>query len=116
MMRRILLSITAVMVVACAASAFAQLSEGEKAAALLTRYRVVANITYTVQSNADQKLDLYLPPTEPGATPKAVPLVIEIHGGGWVGGTKEGSQLQVLPYLEMGYAVANVEYRLAKSA
>src|SRR3982074_1568122 len=42
------------------------------------------------------------------------PVVIFIHGGGWVQGTKEGSALQgVLPYVAMGYSVVNVEYRLA---
>jgi acetyl esterase/lipase len=115
-MRRTLAWITAVLFIVSAATAAAQLTESEKAAVLLTRYRVLANVTYTVQSNVEQKLDLYLPPPEPAAAPKALPLVIEIHGGGWVAGTKEGSQFQVLPYLEMGYAVANVEYRLAKSA
>ena len=111
-MRKVLLA-AAVLVLACGA-AESQLNDGERAAALLTRYRVLANVTYTTQSNADWKLDLYLPPSEQGAAP--VPVVIEIHGGGWVAGTKEGSQLQVLPYLQMGYAAVNVEYRLAKSA
>jgi acetyl esterase/lipase len=114
-MRRIVLTIM-VGIVGAAASvpALAQLTEGERAAALLTRYRVIPSITYTTQSNTDLKLDLYLPPREQGTPP--VPVLIEIHGGGWIAGTKEGSQLEVLPYLEMGYAAVNVEYRLAKSA
>jgi acetyl esterase/lipase len=37
-----------------------------------------------------------------------------IHGGGWIEGTKEESILHILPYLQMGFAVVNVEYRLAK--
>ena len=50
-----------------------------------------------------------MPPNSPPA-----PVVIFIHGGGWVQGTKEGSILQgVLPYVAMGYSVVNVEYRLA---
>jgi hypothetical protein len=40
------------------------------------------------------------------------PTLIYIHGGGWVGGSKEGSIMSILPYLEMGWAVVNVEYRL----
>src|SRR5713101_4603347 len=45
------------------------------------------------------------------------PGVIVIHGGGWTGGTKE-SQVQpmCLRYVEKGFVVANVEYRLAKAA
>jgi acetyl esterase/lipase len=33
------------------------------------------------------------------------------HGGGWTGGAKEGSVFTLLPYLEMGWSVVNVEYR-----
>lgn len=74
------------------------------------RYRVVPNITYLVANNYEAKLDVYQPPN-PG-TP--TPTVVFIHGGGWVGGTKESAVLNILPYLEMGWAVVNVEYRLAK--
>jgi len=45
------------------------------------------------------------------------PGVIVIHGGGWVNGTKESMVRNFcLPYLEKGFVVANVEYRLAKAA
>jgi acetyl esterase/lipase len=44
------------------------------------------------------------------------PAVIMIHGGGWVGGTKEGMTQHCLRYVEQGFVVANVEYRLAKVA
>jgi acetyl esterase/lipase len=45
------------------------------------------------------------------------PGVIVIHGGGWVNGTKEAMMEKfVLPYLEQGFVVANVEYRLAAVA
>ena len=110
----------AVFVVCASSAAIAQLSDAEKAAVLLDRYSVVANQTYTTQSGTDLKLDVYLPPLPPGTAPGAprplVPVVLEIHGGGWVAGTKEGSQLTVLPYLQMGFAAVNVEYRLAKVA
>ena len=45
------------------------------------------------------------------------PGVLVIHGGGWRGGTKEVViEKFVLPWLEQGFVVANVEYRLAKVA
>jgi acetyl esterase/lipase len=114
-MRRIVVAIIAGIVgVATTGPVLGQLTDGERAAVLLSRYEVVPNITYTAQSNTDLKLDLYLPPREQGAPPS--PTVIVIHGGGWIAGTKEQSQLEVLPYLEMGYAAVNVEYRLARSA
>ena len=75
-------------------------------------YRVVPNVTYHVASDTENKLDLYLPRNATAATP----VVMYIHGGGWVGGTKESNVLRLLPYLEMGWAVVNVEYRLGAVA
>jgi acetyl esterase/lipase len=102
------------------ASAQGQLSEGEKAAVLLTQYEVEPNLTYTTQSGTELKLDVYLPPLgrplAQGEARPVTPVVVQIHGGGWVVGTKERSQLVVLPYLQMGFAAVNVEYRLAKVA
>jgi len=45
------------------------------------------------------------------------PGVLLIHGGGWVGGTKEQRvEYAAMQYLRKGFVVANVEYRLAKVA
>jgi acetyl esterase/lipase len=89
----------------------AQLTEGERASVLIGHdYEVEANVKYSVANNYEAKLDVYKPST--AKTP--VPVVMMIHGGGWVAGTKEGSTLYVLPYLQMGFAVVNVEYRLGK--
>src|ERR1700730_9457632 len=45
------------------------------------------------------------------------PGVILIHGGGWVGGTKEQRvEYAALKYVAHGFVVANVEYRLANAA
>ena len=38
------------------------------------------------------------------------------HGGGWVTGSKDEIALDVLPYLAMGFAVVNVDYRVARVA
>ena len=76
------------------------------------QYRVIPNLTYHIASNQENKLDLYVPRGATGPTP----VLMYIHGGGWVGGTKESNVLRILPYLEMGWAVANVEYRLGAVA
>ncbi len=76
------------------------------------QYRVIPNVTYHVASNHENKLDLYLPRNVSGPTP----VLMFVHGGGWVGGTKESNVLRLLPYLEMGWAVVNVEYRLGAVA
>jgi acetyl esterase/lipase len=39
-----------------------------------------------------------------------------MHGGFWAAGTKEGSLMSLMPWMEMGWNVVNVEYRLARVA
>ena len=94
-------------------AARAQLSEaGVLLATLDNAYRVVPNVTYHTASGVDNKLDLYLPRNAAAAPP----VLLLIHGGGWVIGQKETYTMRLLPYLEMGFAVVNVEYRLANVA
>jgi acetyl esterase/lipase len=81
-----------------------------KAIHILDNYRVVPNITYLTANNWDAKLDVYQ--ARSATTPN--PTLVYVHGGGWTGGTKETSALTFLPFLEMGWNVVNVEYRLAK--
>ncbi len=89
-------------------SAAAQISErAEWAANLGSEYQVVPNITYLTANNYDAKLDLYLPANSTSLSP----VLIYFHGGGWRFGSKELDPLLLLPYLEMGFAVVNVEYR-----
>ncbi len=94
-----------------AGAAQAQLSETTAwAAHVSNQYRVAPNVTYLTANNWDAKLDLYLAREASG--PNAT--LIYIHGGGWVGGSKEASVLTFLPYMEMGWNVVNVEYRLGR--
>jgi acetyl esterase/lipase len=98
-----------------AASARAELHPSgplDTAALIATHYRVEPNIVYLSTGGWTGKLDLYVP-RRPGA---ALPTAILFHGGGWVTGTKDEIALDVLPYLVMGFAVVNVDYRLARIA
>ena len=103
-MRRFSLIVAMVAVSAAAASA-QNFSTG-----ITVPYRVVPNITYLTANNFEAKLDVYTRSDSPDPRPT----MMFIHGGGWTGGTKEGSLLSLLPYMEMGWNVVNVEYRLAK--
>ena len=75
-------------------SARAQLSDtGAFAAQLQNQYRIVPNVTYLTANNWEAKLDLYLPRQTSGPNPT----LMYIHGGGWTGGSKEGSAFTFMP-------------------
>jgi acetyl esterase/lipase len=109
-MKRIL--VLAMFCATWAATVAAQESSLAQAARLENDFRIVPNVTYLTASNFDAKLDLYVTRTPD----KPLPTLIFIHGGGWTGGAKEGRNLMIVPYLEMGMNVVNVEYRLARVA
>jgi acetyl esterase/lipase len=77
-----------------------------------SKYWIRTDVVYGVENGHENKLDVIYPHN---AT-RAVPAVIYIHGGGWIWGDKSGAVLETLPYLQMGWAVANVEYRLASAS
>ena len=91
--------------------AYAQLSPTASwAATAANRYQAIPNITYLTANNYESKLDLY----QRRDTTGPQPTVINIHGGGWVGGTKEAVFMALMPWFEMGWNVVNVEYRMAR--
>ncbi len=69
------------------------------------------DLSYALQSPA-QRLDLLLP----NRTGVPVPLVITIHGGGWMMGDKRDLEWMVAPLRAQGYAVASINYRLSGEA
>lgn len=106
-MKRIGCALVVTLVLA-AAPAGAQ-TAGDWTATISNEYRSVHGITYLTANNWEAKLDVYVPRS---AGPH--PTVLHIHGGGWVGGSRESVLLRALPYLEMGFAVVNVSYRLGQ--
>jgi len=96
-----------------AAAAFAQLSQQATwAVQSQNHYAIRPNIVYSIQSGYETKLDVYQRRDATGPQPT----VMFIHGGGWVLGTKEASVMSIVPWLEMGWNVVNVEYRLSHVA
>ena len=73
------------------------------------RYWVQPDIVYLGANNTSLKLDVWY---QHGVT-TPTPTLVYFHGGGWIFGTKEGSVLHFLPFLEKGWTVVNVEYRMA---
>lgn len=94
-------------------SAVAQLSPSATwAAHAVNEYQVIPNVTYLTASNMELKLDVY---QRRGVTGPQ-PTVMYFHGGFWVAGNKEGALMSLMPWIEMGWNVVNVEYRLGRVA
>ncbi|GHU86727.1 hypothetical protein FACS1894153_4230 [Bacteroidia bacterium] len=74
-------------------------------------YESVIDINYSTDDIDWQRMDVYYP-TNPE---RPVPLLINMHGGGWNHGEKE-TQGGFNTYFNMGFAVANVEYRMLGTA
>ncbi len=109
---RLAIGIAASVLFAAAGTGAAQTPAPLSIDRVASEYTVLPDIVYRRANNVDLKLDLYLPADR--KTP--VPVVLAIHGGGWVVGNKEEIGLSFLPYLAMGWAAVNVEYRLAESS
>jgi acetyl esterase/lipase len=75
-------------------------------------YQVLSNVTYHVASGQELKLDIY----RRRDTTALQPTLIFMHGGFWAAGSKESSVMALIPWLEMGWNVVNVQYRLARVA
>lgn len=75
---------------------------------LNTNYGIETNITYKSVNNQELKLDLYY-----NKTKGKHPVIIGIHGGGWVGSNKEQIQAFFWSFLALGFSAVNIEYRLA---
>ena len=103
--------LTAGLAAAAAQPGLAQLSAPATwAAHAENQYQTYPNITYLTANNYEAKLDVYRRRGAGGPQPT----LIWIHGGGWVGGTKEAAMMSLMPWFEMGWNVVNVEYRLAR--
>jgi acetyl esterase/lipase len=71
------------------------------------------NLAYVTNGSASQTLDLYA-----SKKAKGVPLIVWVHGGAFLFGSKEGFPAEPIPvdFLLEGYAVASINYRLSPEA
>jgi acetyl esterase/lipase len=75
-----------------------------------TGVRAYKDLAYVPKGHKRQNLDLYVP--ENGEGP--LPLIVWIHGGAWKYGSKE--YCPPLPWVEKGYVIASINYRLCQHA
>ncbi|MDA0346352.1 MAG: alpha/beta hydrolase [Verrucomicrobia bacterium] len=74
-------------------------------------YKVISDIIYTDGEGKPQGLDLYLPNKK---SAKPLPVVVWVHGGGWMNGSKQKPRAEYLA--EHGYAVASIDFRQSHDA
>ena len=99
----------------CATAVFSQTPKQDpKPYQLPAGIKMERDIAYIEGGDEAQKLDLYIPTTGDGP----FPVVIMIHGGGFMFGDKaDGAGLTgVDQLLEAGYAVSSINYRLSGEA
>lgn len=83
---------------------------GAKPSQPVTPEPTVANLAYGTDSER-QKLDFWKAEAD-----APTPVVLMIHGGGWVNGDKAGYARAVQPYLDEGISVAAINYRFIAQA
>lgn len=73
---------------------------------------IFADISYGSRGSHPQwqLLDVYRPDGDCG---KKYPVILNIHGGGWVQGEKEGYRFYCMSFVRYGACVINFSYRLA---
>ncbi len=98
-------------------TSFGQPPSGSRVQAALPPGTIIhGNIPYNNDTLKQHLLDIYLP----AGTKKKVPLVVFIHGGGWVSNDKYADMgympNTVAAMLNNGLAVASIDYRFAMQA
>lgn len=69
------------------------------------------DIAYIDDGNLYHQLDVFYPEGTTGET--KLPVIIDIHGGGWMYATKDLNEYYCLSLAERGYTVFSISYRLA---
>jgi acetyl esterase/lipase len=77
-----------------------------------SRYWVQPDIVYNTANNTPLKLDVWYKYQQT----EDQPTLVYFHGGGWIFGAKAYTVLYFLPFLEKGWRVVDVEYRMASNS
>jgi acetyl esterase/lipase len=84
--------------------------EGPRPPRLSPGIEVLRDLQYVEGGHERHRLDIYRPEKAEGR----LPLIVWIHGGAWMTGSKESCP--AVPLVTKGYAVASVNYRLSQHA
>ena len=69
----------------------------------------IIDIPYINDGKKEHTLDVYFP----SKTDKRLPVIVDIHCGGWIGGSKEINKNYCLNLASKGFTVFSINYRLA---
>lgn len=82
----------------------------------------VPDIPYLKVGSVELKLDVYTPANQLGEEPwvrfteARKPTLLYIHGGGWNALSRSVRNLNLLPFIQKGWCVVNIDYRLLSQA
>jgi len=74
----------------------------------------IPDLRFTADRGPDLKLDLYR--LRGFESPRPVPLIVWLHGGGWMSGDKERGVERIFDLVRAGFIGASVDYRLSQEA
>jgi len=98
------------------------LRAAEPTAGLQAQTITEPDITYLKVGGVELKLDVYAPARQLGEEPwvryseARKPTLLYIHGGGWNSLSKAVRNLNLLPFLQRGWCVVNIDSRLLGQA
>lgn len=69
----------------------------------------ICNVPYINDKNPEHMLDVFFPEN----SSERLPVVVDIHGGGWLGGDKEINKNFCINIASKGFCVFSINYRLA---
>lgn len=78
-----------------------------------TDVEVMRDVVFGTGGGRDLTMHIVVPKKK---AESPAPAYVWIHGGGWMGGTKEGGVRQVIPMVRKGFVGATIEYRLTGEA
>src|SRR5262245_73833 len=90
-----------------------QPSSAQKAPAVPDTVELLKDVEFGKGGDRPLKLHILRPKSAPK---EAMPVVVWIHGGGWMGGNKDSGIGRLARFAERGYFCASIEYRLSAEA
>ncbi|MHC4557760.1 MAG: alpha/beta hydrolase fold domain-containing protein [Planctomycetota bacterium] len=112
MKKELITSLTIISILLVSVPTFAQANEvAKRQTQELPNIQSHKDIEYALVGEHKLQLDLYLPEKK---TEKPLPVIMWVHGGAWIGGSKD--RCPAVRMAARGYAAASINYRLSPIA